>query len=595
MQMKTTPGFKEFFNNEPTPNIAELLEDIPSKCIIGIFSKINAEVSLQSNSSNETQQKCYNFLTQRFTKEQKLKIYLGLKPFFDEDKENFTLFSSLYLVEFIKHELINHREIEIADTTPEQEYRIFIAYLCIIEIVNNKHVTAFENLNSGVGYFQEATWPMIIHQFEVVNVRVDPFIEAFKALNFLVYFEKHEQYKKYVTAFLEITNSPNLYTYVFKFLGLVQGTSKMKSDGYFEHTSLVNSNDTLSNEFLDSLCIDIENYKNSLQKQKEFFGLKEAPLYKYSQNTYAVIDWNFFFNQINNGLLFNFHKISGIKAEFPTIPIFKSFIGNNISEKTIFQKITTRTLKRKHSVLKFDDEEIAGAPDLYFRNNKDIFLFEFKDYLISSEVINNSEFQQFKNEIDKKFIRSDEVKIKGVLQLTEQIKKVAASLFDFDDYTTKFKQSSMTIYPIIVVTNPYYSIPGIEEYLNTIFKKRISEINQENNLPFKKINDVVIIQLDFFLKSFLEFEEGKVDFISVIDEYFESLNRLRKRATKDPMNVEKFLDSNTNFEQQNFKLTHSIFQNKNYVKEIFRTLELLPAEHISSAEVRVPTNINHFG
>jgi hypothetical protein len=166
------------------------------------------------------------------------------------------------------------------------------------------------------------------------------------------------------------------------------------------------------------------------------------------------------------------------------------------------------------------------------------------------------------------------------LQLTEQIKKIASILFDFDDYSTKFKQSSMTIYPIIVVTNAYYSIPGIEDYLNTIFKNRISEINEEKKLPFKKIKDVVIIQLDFFLKSFLEFGEGKVDFNSVLDEYLESLKKLRIRATKDPMNVEKFLDSNTNFEQQNFKLTHSIFQNKNYVKEIFRTLELVPAEYI---------------
>jgi hypothetical protein len=385
-----------------------------------------------------------------------------------------------------------------------------------------------------------------------------------------------------VVAFLNANNSPNLHDFVFKFLNLVNGTNKNQSDGYFEYTSLVKVDDSPSKIFFNSLCIDIEDFKNSPKKQKEFFGLKESPVYKFNDSSYLIFDWNFMFNQIYNGLVFNFFNVSGISEVFNSIPNFKSFVGENISEKNLFKKIMQYTLHKKHSVIRFDDDGEKGRPDLYCRDNKKLFLFEFKDYMLASDVIDNSNFGEFKNEVDKKFVQSQEKKPKpkGVLQLAEQIKFLAEKNYEFDSYEPKFKKSSISIYPIIVVTNPCYSIPGIEAYLNSVFIKKIEESYPNRNSPFNRINDVIIIQFDFFLKSFLELQSKKVDLNDVIDDYFKNLKKLQERASKDKMKVVAFLESNTNFEQLNLKYTCNYFLNKNYVKEIFRCLELVPEEYI---------------
>ena len=107
------------------------------------MSALNAELLLSPKNDVETQQKILRFWIQRFTQEQRDIVWKGIYPFISRPNSPPTLFGHWYMLEFIQHELVNHREFDLVDTSPEQEYRLFQAYMIIVERLNDQHKDVF--------------------------------------------------------------------------------------------------------------------------------------------------------------------------------------------------------------------------------------------------------------------------------------------------------------------------------------------------------------------------------------------------------------------------------------------------------------------
>ena len=138
MKIIKTPSYRDLFE-EDKPAINELIGDIPSDIILQVLSFFNAELLLGKN-KKQSQIKLYKLATRRFSPEQKREIFQKFLPFIRSEGEDVTLFSIPINMNFIQYELSNYRKVPLEDTSPEQEYRFFKAYLCFVENFNDKHI-----------------------------------------------------------------------------------------------------------------------------------------------------------------------------------------------------------------------------------------------------------------------------------------------------------------------------------------------------------------------------------------------------------------------------------------------------------------------
>ena len=131
---------------------------------------------------------------------------------------------------------------------------------------------------------------------------------------------------------------------------------------------------------------------------------------------------------------------------------YKNFISEEITEKFLFKKILSKYLNEKHSKLIFDDSNIEGFPDAYYRNGKHIFLFEIKDAYFPVDAINSYSYKEICDAIDLKYNSTS----KGTGQIIKQLKRLVTSPFEEKSYDElKLKTRNLIIYPIIIYTDNF--------------------------------------------------------------------------------------------------------------------------------------------
>jgi hypothetical protein len=136
MQIVETPSFRDIFKEDP-PSLNALIEDIPSNVIITFLSFINAQLFL-SLEGKQSQIGIWQLITRRFPEKLRREIFSGIYPFIEKQKDGVIIFATWHITEFIQHELINYREFDFTDTTPEQELRLFKAYFIVAETLNDR-------------------------------------------------------------------------------------------------------------------------------------------------------------------------------------------------------------------------------------------------------------------------------------------------------------------------------------------------------------------------------------------------------------------------------------------------------------------------
>lgn len=518
MELVLNPTYKDIFEEEE-PEISDLLISIPSGVCISLLSYISSQLYISKG--KDTQIQIFNFLTQRFDKNIKGKIKRNINNQVLKDTSNkIQLFTLIGNLEFIHFELINYRNFELSDTNPTQELNFFKAYFVITtDLQRNYSIDKNLKTKNPRDYFRKQLWPIIVSQVNI-NQNVNPYVGLIKGLHFLDYFERN--YNNYLTNFLSLNGKNNKWQYMTDLMGLLSHAWVDNPKNEMTAFRIPTSNDYFT--LFDHLILDLDRYKKKYKDNKlDFTGLKDKPLMKLNDSL-IIMNWNFISNKMYDGLVFDFYSNSGIKTnkKFKKFTDYKNYIGTQITEKSLFKKCIKPYCNKKYSKLIFDDNEIEGFPDAYYRTGNNVFLFELKDAYFPANVINSYSYTNIKKVLDSKFNSEN----KGTGQLAKSIIDFSKNKFTaFDEKLSQIRDRNITIHPIIIYTDSTYESPGFNLYLAEQLKIKIKTIIEEGR--FKIIKDLTFINISFFVNH-LELV-NKMDLIELIDFYQSKVKKLSKK------------------------------------------------------------------
>jgi len=524
MSLQLMLSYREVFDKMPN-TIEDLTKDLPSKIVIYFLSLINSRIQRDSDED------VFRFVTRNWP-ESKINFILKAKLKYEESRSARVVFFSEWMVtEYIKYELINYRdfEFEYKDTTPLQEINLYLAYLLYVDVILDRE--KINDPDPNINYsFQELIWPLGIYQYEFIRFE-PPIFDAIKIEIFLQELLKQEKYSPYVKAYMAKYNVTSTWALISLYVILMKWMHErmQTTDEFF----LINSdeNNQITN-LLKQNVISIPEYQASEEKQKYFIGLKQKPIFIFKEGSYLILNWKFFMNQIYSGILFDFFFTSGVANIFNNnYGNFKSTSGYEIAEKILFRESIKLIFNNKKYNLTFPDS--ANVVDGYVRDNKYIYLIEFKDASVALSLVGSRSYDEFKDNIKRNFIINEHGKPKGITQLYNSINQLSSGPFDFDNFIVKgLKLKNIIVFPIIVYTDTYYSMYGVNDYLEKEFNQILDPSLIINVKPITMIN------LTFLLKHGESINKGRLK--TIISAYHDWKRRIEKKLRKKPNMEESF-------------------------------------------------------
>ena len=560
MKLNVLPTYNQIFKEEKV-TLSELLFDIPSSLVITLLSGISATLSAKDDLENQL--RIYNIFSSRLTENQKNIIFDGIYPYVKLNENDLKLFSIWTCTEFIERELIEYRDIPSVPAK-DIEFRILKAYILVSDEITNKvdSKNAFEIFgHSGV------TWPLLIKQFEF-NIRVDPIYQSIKSLLLFELLEKNPQTRQYVAKWINAHGRSSYWNYVLDFLNLCLIRYSKTDDNVGLNPFVILPTDDFE-LILKDLTYDFSEISAAISN--DYIRVRDKPLFKVD-GKYIVMNWDFLYHKIYNGLLFSFHRTSGIIEKHKYFTDFKSYIGTYFSEKILLRRILSGCFQRKHTVLNFDDD-LKGFPDCYYRNGNNLFLFEFKDSFIPSSVIQNQNYQEIKNDIDLKFVANKANKPKGITQLVDHIRKLDSDKFSFDCLGKKIKIRNLRVFPIVIYTNPILSMSGINDYLSKKFTGNLEKIDLVG-IRKENVKPLTLIDLEFFFRGLILFRDKEIKLEDLINNYHALCKKRIAQLHKNP-SLEKYIDIRPSFLELSLPKVNTVIKRTDFIQTVFNHLRVL--------------------
>lgn len=170
-----------------------------------------------------------------------------------------------------------------------------------------------------------------------------------------------------------------------------------------------------------------------------------------------------------------------------------------------------------------------AEPDYYIRNWNDIFLFEFKDAKINRDTKISADYSSLKTTLEKKFVQKNNKRPSAIKQIINNINRILNQDILWD---TKYNNLKVKIYPILVVSDSKFSIPGISPILNEYFKKEL----ENNGISNNRIRDLVVVDIDTLILYQNDFCCKNLVLKNIIEEYYAYLKK-RKPITNVKDNI----------------------------------------------------------
>ncbi|QIE59297.1 hypothetical protein G5B37_06885 [Rasiella rasia] len=220
------------------------------------------------------------------------------------------------------------------------------------------------------------------------------------------------------------------------------------------------------------------NFLNTLTKAEidvsdDFTNLKKFPLYKIDETQFSLVDYFYlldkFFKSVRFILKDAFIAHHGLE---PDDSSFFAFYNSDFSEEVVMKKVLDEIFHWKYMVKRQETATRDNEPDYYVRHNNKIYLFENKDILVRADIKSSSDIEKIKKLLDKKFVHDGDRHV-GIGQLITSIQQIINKTFAYDDYANQ--KNNLSIYPILLVSDRVFEIPGMNYLLN----KRYNELVQE--------------------------------------------------------------------------------------------------------------------
>ncbi|WP_298310234.1 hypothetical protein [uncultured Aquimarina sp.] len=267
--------------------------------------------------------------------------------------------------------------------------------------------------------------------------------------------------------------------------------------------------------FLESLVGD------DIQEIPDFTSLKNYPLYKIDKNIFSVIDYFFLMDKFVKSVRFilkdSFEKYHNLPSNDRT---FFSWYNNSFSEDFLIASFLDKIFHQKYLVKKAIPEGVQNEPDYYVRNAKRVFLFEIKDVLIRGDIKASGDIDKINTVLKQKFLKSGRKDI-GIGQLVNHIAKIVENEFQFDDYVNT--KNNITLYPILLVSDRIFELPGANFRLNQWYLESVKEKLGDKYNP-SLIKSLTVIDFDtlIYWESHLVKKDG--NFRKILDTHLKALS-----------------------------------------------------------------------
>jgi len=535
MKQKVVPGFKALFG-QSTLQYDQIAKNHSSIAAIDFAIAINSELYAELP-YKENQQRILAIFRKRLTAEQIriLDFHLQALSMTAFGEEAFELFHRRYLIAFIIKELKANRPPNINDNVPGIWFSFLLTYLLVVD---EEHARDQPPLDKGLSEAgsefieYKMIWPPFIRQYQF-NESVSPLFELFKYFAWCSFVIK--KWRPYLKKYLERFDFVNIgqlgksYAEIFKAIQRVNTNNE-----WLKLVQIVPPPNTLV-KHLQFLCSNskLGNNKTSL------IDIKKQPLFLSNENSYKIIDGNFLYKHCYRGPFFDLVKTTGLEKDIG-FNAYSGTVSKKVMEEICF-KTVLETLAEEKAVL-IHEQENESTSDGYFRIGNIIFLIEFKAYILKDDQIEEPDFEKLKGYIDENFIKKESGKPKGIGQLLNQINllrdgKLNADALSFSEYNRH------TIYPVICHNDFHFSLPGINEYLNTEFFK-ILDVNEYPNFEIKNL---AIIDLNWMFD--LAIRNGKFTGLAqMIDKYRVNISEFKDSFSRQ-FSPEVFLKSKMSFDE----------------------------------------------
>ena len=183
------------------------------------------------------------------------------------------------------------------------------------------------------------------------------------------------------------------------------------------------------------------------------------------------------------------------------------------------------TPKYQISFLDEGNSKNISKPDAYVIKGKHHLLFEFKDSMTNSNILETNDFSKIyknllRNYATERSSGSKKTQNKGIYQLLDFIKNRIINSSNI---------KNLSIYPILVVTDDTLMTPGTRDFLNNIWTFEISKLEISNRISIKPL---ALIHLSTVFN--LAFSERKeFDFVGLLLKYYQKVASRNKRISKE--------------------------------------------------------------
>lgn len=375
---------------------------------------------------------------------------------------------------------------------------------------NNQNKIAEEEINTarlqGIDNYIRTLLPLRLPYFDL-SITSAIQNEIYKATIFFKYCEGLTEQAEYLNKYLAAFGFKDWKDYLAKLLLIYFHLYKdvarddIKSSITIDSTHPVN---TAMIKALESQELDLSTFT----PDKDFKALRAKPVLKTDTNSYTLLSNDLFLNKFFQVIQFDFGNFiakNGGEAHGRKVKSFldyKSVYSSFFSEETLLYNLLSYITKGKKKFKSFTGVQIKNIigesktePDYYIRDGNNIFIFEAKDAIFSTNAKLSYDIDVINEEISKKMVKNEKGKQKGVTQLSLVIKSIACNEYSKVD---KGIPSSYNIYPILLVTDAAFTAFGINYILDKELKKLTTEIPKN-----ARIQPLSLIRID----TLIEFRE----------------------------------------------------------------------------------------
>lgn len=533
------PGYDELFN-EPALKYEDVLANVSSDIIMMLLISLNAELNVSENHICK-QERLLSGVTKRFSSEQLSKVNQGIQNFKKENPiYDGTLFGRRYLLSMFMKELKRQEKKCDNPNDPTHEYNFFIAYLQTINEVNEEDHLLIDNAQKYECLVMPAfpmIWAAAINQYEFNEVS-NPAFEILKLLSFCKY--AYDKYKFYLKELITKKGFVNISQYLGSFTQIIMAAQINHPDEILKKLYFISPKEEVAINYLRMQSVNQIFDKTEITVS----DLKKMPLYETDKRGFMIIDEDMFKKKIYRGALFELNKETSLREKI-SFENYKTDISKECFEDVLFKGIVKHLYVSDLDITHFDSNSNVGKPDLYYRHGNNVFLIEFKDYLFPDTLISGREFKNYEEYINERLIKSDKNKEKGVTQLVNNICNLFSNKYDFDVELNSMlkKNEKIFIHPIICHTDFMFSMPGLNEYLNCVFEKKIYEkgCNREG------INRVTVVNLETLFD--LALRGGNFnELLNFIKQYCNVIS-LKRRIATEIKSSDLYIESTTSFDE----------------------------------------------